>query len=121
MSTLPQLNLFGGLKVKANLTSNMPVKNTPGPIWKAKVITATENANKQKLIDNCHKKEGNMIISKTKPSSIIKNLESRDYARGPTKEIMMLTKNDCQALIISRFGTLECGANYKGKIHDRCM
>ena len=60
-----------------------------------------------------------MIISKTKPSSIIKNLESRDYARGPTKEIMMLTKNDCQALIISRFGILECGASFKRTMNDR--
>ena len=33
---------------------------------------------------------------------------------------MTLTKNDCKALIISRFGMLECGTNFKGTMNDRC-
>ena len=79
---------------------------------------ATENVNRQKLIDKCHKQEGNMTIPKAKTSSIIKELESRDYVRRPTREIMTLTKNDCKALIISGFGMLEFGTNFKGTMNN---
>ena len=127
LMTLKELNIgwFKSIKttlVKYELEQDFTIiKNTPSPIWKNKVIIATEKANQQKLIENSHKKEGNMTIPKTKTSSIIRDLESRDYRRRPTTEILNLSKNDCKTLIISRFGMLECGINYKGTMNDRCM
>ena len=41
------------------------IKTTPSPVWKCKVKDAIEKRNKQKLIDNCHKKEGVMMVPKT--------------------------------------------------------
>ena len=111
LTTLEELNIGWSKAIKATLDKYSlehdftSIKNTPSPIWKTKVIMATENVNRQKLIDNCHKQEGNMTIPKAKTSSIIKELESRDYQRRPTREIMTLMKNDCKALIISRFST----------------
>ena len=62
-----------------------------------------------------------MIVPKTKTQSIIKFLEKTDYTRAPCKEIVSLSKNDCKSLIISRFGMLECGANFKGTSSEDCL
>ena len=37
-----------------------------------------------------------------------------EYKREPSKVVMSLTKHETKALIIARFGMLECGRNYKG-------
>ena len=33
---------------------------------------------------------------------------------------MTLTKNDCKALIISKFVMLECGTDFKDTMNDKC-
>ena len=55
------------------------IKRIPSPVWKAKVKDATEKKNKQKLIDNCYKKKGVMIVPKTKTQCILKTVENNDY------------------------------------------
>ena len=97
------------------------IRRIPSPIWKTKVKDATERRNKQKLIDNCYKKEGAMIVPKTKTQRILKTIENNDYVRKPCKEILSLSKNECKSLIIARFGMLECGANFKGTMNHKCV
>ena len=47
-------------------------------------------------------------------------LKNESYVRQPCKEIMKLSKNETKTLIIARFGMLECGANFKGKMAETC-
>ena len=97
------------------------IRRIPPQIWKTLVKEATEKRNRQKLIDNCHKKEGNMIVPKTKTQSILKTVENDNYIRKPCNEILSLSKNECRSLIIARFGMLECGANFKGTMNINCV
>lgn len=97
------------------------IKKIPEAAWKAQVTKATEKRNRQKLLDESHKKEGDMIVPKRKTQSIVRLLENTNYSRAPINEILSLSKNDCKTLIISRFGMLECGANYKGTSSGDCL
>ena len=45
----------------------------------------------------------------------------RDYKRKPIKELMCLTKNEGRTPILSRYGMLECGKNFKGTLSERCL
>ena len=127
LQTLKNLNLGWYKEIQNTLKSyELPenfdtIKNIPTAVWKAKVATAVEKANRQKLIDNCHKKEGDMIVPKTKTQSIVKHLEGTNYIRAPINEILSLSKIDCKSLIISRFGMLECGVNFKGTSNVECL
>ena len=127
LETLVELNVGWYKQIKKTLNSygleeNLNIiKTIPAPIWKATVRDAIERKNKQKLLDNCHRKEGDMIVPKTKSKSILKTLENSDYARKPCNEILSLSKNECKSLIIARFGMLECGANFKGTMNHKCV
>ena len=126
LQTLADLNLgwYKGIKNTLStygLEDNFDeIKRTPKPIWKRKVQDATEQRNKQKLIDNCHKKEGNIFVPRMKTKPILETLEASDYKRESCKEIMSLSKNECKSLIIARFGMLECGVNFKGTMNNEC-
>ena len=127
LQTLKNLNL-GWYKEIQNTLNKYELQEdceeigrTPATLWKAKVTAAVEKMNRQKLLDNCHKKEGDMIVPKTKTISIIRTLEKTDYIRAPLKEIVSLSKTDCKTLIISRYGMLECGANFRGSSNGECL
>ena len=126
LQTLADLNLGWYKGIKHTLSTYGlddtfdNIKRIPKQIWKRNVQEATEQRNRQKLIDNCHKKEGDIFVPKMKTKSILETLETSDYKRNPCKEIMSLSKNECKSLIIARFGMLECGVNFKGTMKDEC-
>ena len=96
------------------------IKNTPIALWKRMVTDAPEKKNKLRLLDECHKKENGIETPKTKTKSIIEKLSVHEYERQPLNTLMSLTKNEGRTLIISRFGMLECGKNFKGTLTDHC-
>ena len=126
LQTLAELNIGWYKEIKKTLNiygleDNLDtIKTIPAQIWRATVREATEKRNRQKIIDNCNKKEGNMIVPKTKSLSILKTIENDNYIRKPCNEILSLSKNECKALIIARFGMLECGVNFKGTMNEIC-
>ena len=79
-----------------------------------------ETKNTQRLINECHKKEGDSLVPKSKTKNILPLLKSDSYIREPRKELSRLSKQETKTLIIARFGMLECGANYKGKYPEIC-
>ena len=97
------------------------IKNIPTAIWKHTVTTATETMNKKRLLDDCYKKENGEKIPKSKTKSIIDKLNAPDYTRKPINEIMSLPKYEGRTVILSRYGMLECGKNFKGTLRERCL
>ena len=127
LQTLAELNIGWSKEIKKTLNlyeleENFEViKTIPSPIWKTRVMEATERKNKQKLIDECYKKEKGMIVPKTKSISVLKTVEDSNYVRKPCEEILSLSKIECKSLIIAKFGMLECGANFKGTMNLNCI
>ena len=79
-----------------------------------------EVKNTQHLIDDCHKKEGEVYVPKTKTRHILPDLKQDSFIRKPRNELLKLSKHATKTLIIARFGMLECGANFKGKLPEYC-
>ena len=97
------------------------IKNIPFATWKQQVTTALETDHRNRLRDECHKKLNDKNIPKTKTLSIIPELDDSNYQRKPKDEILSCTKNECKALIIARYGMLECGTNFKGTHAIQCL
>ena len=61
---------------------------------------------------------------KTKTKSIIKVLDSPNYKRQALPILMILTSIEARALIMGRYGMLDCRANfsrdYGGKLCEEC-
>ena len=55
------------------------IKNTPFPHWKNYVIAALEKRHKERLLEDCHKKEHGQPIPKTKTTSIIDEINNVNY------------------------------------------
>ena len=96
------------------------IRNTPITAWKRMVTTAIETKNKNRLLEDCHRKEDGKEIPKTKTKYIVEKLNAHDYKREPLKILKSLTKNEGRTMIISRYSMLECGKNYKGTLSDQC-
>ena len=96
------------------------IKNTPFPHWKNYVIAALEKRHKERLLEDCHKKEHGQPIPKTKTTSIIDEINNVNYKRKPCNEIMSCNKAECKAIIMARYGMLECGRNFKGTLEYQC-
>ena len=82
---------------------------------------AVDEANKNKLIQQCITKtaEGTKINTKTK--IIYEELTtSNTYQRGPQNEIKRSNKKTARILILARYGMLECGINFKGTMPVIC-
>ena len=96
------------------------IKVTPFGMWKSIVTEVTEQKNKEKLIEECHRIENNIKIRKTKTAFIVDELLHPTYQRKPKPEIMHLTKQETKTLITARYSMLECGKNYKGTMQELC-
>ena len=87
--------------------------------------THRDGSNRKKdrtrLLKECHKNENGEEVPKTKTKSMIDILETEHYTREPLKILMSLTKNEGRTLLISRYGMLECGKNFKGTLSDQCL
>ena len=88
--------------------------------WKSKVKKSIEERNKNRLHEDCHKKENGTLSKKSKTAHIIDMIENPSYQRKPLGEIVQLTKQETKTLIIARFRMLECGRNFKGTMKEIC-
>ena len=123
---LLNLDLGWGKNIKESLMEyNLPIdlssiQSMTTRQWKNAVKERAEIANKRKLIDDCHKKENDISVPKTKTAHIIEKIQNDTYVRTLRPEYKTLTKNETKALIISRFKMLECGRNFKGSMNEIC-
>ena len=88
--------------------------------WRKLVKNKIEVKNTTRIINDCYKKENGKSIPKTKTAHIIAHIQSDDYVRKPQLDIIQCTKQEAKTIIISRFGMLECGKNYKGTMSETC-
>ena len=102
-------------------TNFTTITNIPFPRWKSYVLTAVEKRHKKRLYEDCHRVENGHSIVKTKTASIVTKLNSADYKREPCKELMTFNKSNCKTIIMSRYGMLECGKNFKGTLSNHCV
>ena len=93
------------------------IRHIPYPIWKNNVTAAIEIDHRNRLKDDCFKKEEGHSVPKTKTATIIPELDKSMYVRNPKKELLLCTKNECKIIIMARYGMLECGVNYKGTLN----
>ena len=82
--------------------------------WKSEVYSASEKRNKEMMIDECYK-DNEKKETKTKTKTIIEKLSNDDYDRKPLQNIVKLKKLYAKAIIMGRYGMLDCSVNYKGK------
>jgi predicted nucleic acid-binding protein len=92
-------------------TSWEEIKGKSGEQWKKQVKQAVELKNTQKISEHCHSKKG----ERSKTKSLIGNIESDNFLRQMNKNMMGMTKIKVKALIMGRYGMLDCGGNYQIK------
>ena len=85
------------------------------PAWKREVEKAAENQNKNKLMEECQARSRGTSRVKTKTKSIVEKLQSDNYKRVPLPLIRNLTSMQTRALIMGRYGMLDCKNNYAMK------
>ena len=123
---LQQLNIGWSKSIREALTEySLPtdlttIRNTTRRRWKKTVIEKIEIKNASRLHEDCHKKENNKQVPKTKTAHIIPSLTTANFKRKPQDEIIQCTKYETKSIIIARFGMLECGKNFKGKMPEIC-
>ena len=88
--------------------------------WKRAVTERIETRNRIRLYNECHKKENGVDVPKTKTKHIIDHLTSSTYQREPLDILLQCTKQETKAILIARFGMLECGKNFKGTLKEMC-
>ena len=88
--------------------------------WKNLVTRKVEIKNTRRLLDDCYKTCDGIQTPKTKTSHIIEKIENPTYQRGMLDELKNCSKHETKTIIISRFGMLECGANFKGSLEILC-
>ena len=96
------------------------IKTTSHNEWKRKVSAEIEKENKERLRNECYKKENGIEVEKTKTKSIIQHISSKEYTRRPSQELLNFNKYETKTIIIARYRMLECGSNFKGTIRETC-
>ena len=96
------------------------IKNISINEWRRKVENAIEKTNKERLLEDCHKKQAGVMTPKTKTASLIEKIKDPAYKRSPEHEIQKMTKLEAKTLIIARYGMLECGKNFGGTHGGEC-
>ena len=93
--------------------------------WKAEIEKAAELMNKNKILQECETKYRGERKQKTKTKYVERLVQHSDYKRSPDE---LLLRNQsltfARALIMGRYGMLECASNYStkygGKNCHRC-
>ena len=80
--------------------------------WEREVKAAAEKQNINKLIEECHTKHRGTSKAKTKTKTIIEKLKNDKYERTPLPLIQKLTTIQTRALIMGRYGMLDCKSNF---------
>ena len=92
--------------------------------WKKEVENAAEKINTGRLRDECYTKERTKSKIKSKSKSIIDEIDDPLYRRKPLEIMRHGFVIVTRALIMGRFGMLQCKANYsygsKNKNCDTC-
>ena len=93
-----------------------------GPFeWKSMVKRAVEKRNKQRLLEECSSlNEQGQRTPKSKTAHIVEKIECANFERKPHPAIINLSKHETKTLLISRFGMLQCGKNFKGNMKPIC-
>ena len=126
LMTLINLKLGWGKSIMETLSyydlpTNLEViKKETKRRWKRIVKERIEVKNRIRLHDDCHKTEDGVKIPKTKTKRIIQHLDNPMYQRQPLQELLQCTKQETKAIIIARYGMLECGQNFKGSLRETC-
>ena len=100
------------------------IENKSKMEWKKEVEEAAERKNREKLREECHVKERGSQRVKTKTKTLLEKIDGTNYERKPLDLLINLSTLEARALIMSRFGMLDCRANfsmgYGGKMCREC-
>ena len=90
--------------------------------WKRDVEKAVDKVNKEKIMSNCTSEtpQGTKINTKTKYTHHQITNNEGEYKREPLKEVIQGDRQRSKTLILARHGMLECGANFKGTMLEKC-
>lgn len=92
--------------------------------WKSDVKSAVEEKNCEKLLSECRATRGDVVYDKTKTKSIVQAIGSGNYSRLKGSLLLNMTRCKAKALVMARYGMLDCGCNfenkYGGKMCDEC-
>ena len=80
-------------------------------VWKEDVDQAIEKKNKEKLLEHCLSKNG----EKTKTKSVCDLINGESFKRKPQYELLKKSKLEVRALMMARYGMLDCRNNYERK------
>ena len=98
------------------------IKTIPQGIWKRLVYAAAEKWNKKKLVNECQTKQRGVTKNKTKTVSILEQIEKPNYIRQPLPILRELTCVEMRALVMGRYGMLDCRANFSaGYGNKQCL
>ena len=90
--------------------------------WKIEVTTAAEKMNIKLLKEQCHIKEHGNTRQKTKTKTILQKLDQNNYIRKPLEIMNHGSILATRALIMGRYGMLNCRANFsKGSGGKNCV
>ena len=130
LSALQQQNIGWAKQVNKNLeewgleTDWNTIRTKSARGWKRQVYETAEKINKEKILEECHKKERGEHHIKTKTKSLIPLLENEEYVRRPQSFMAKNNKLIARAYTMGRFGMLQCAANfstgYGSKMCTKC-
>ena len=126
LDTLQTLNIgwYKGIcqtLTKYNLPDDLPqIQRKTINEWRNMVKVSIEDHNKSRLLEDCHKLSNGEMTEKTKTAHIVNKIKVPSYKHQPQEELKYLSKQETKAIIIARFGMLECGKNFKGTLNEMC-
>ena len=88
--------------------------------WKKLVLFKAEIKNKQRLLQECHKKINGVTHRKSKTAYLVDKIDNTDYVRQICPELLSLNKMETKTILLARFRMLECGKNFKGTLNEVC-
>ena len=88
------------------------IATKPVNTWKREVHQAAEKYNKEKLLEDCQTRNRGTSRLKTKTKSLVEKIQNDNYKRIPLPIINNLTSIQTRALIMGRYGMLECRNNF---------
>ena len=80
--------------------------------WRREIDIEAELMNKKRLAEECHVKERGCLRPKTKTKTIIEQLNEPSYIRKPINVLPGTSILEARAIMMGRYGMLDCGANY---------
>ena len=81
-----------------------------------------KNGTRKKLVNECQTKQRGVTKNKTKTVSILEQIEKPNYIRQPLPILRELTCVEMRALVMGRYGMLDCRANFSaGYGNKQCL